>query len=85
MPLAYYIKLFISLAVIVGVLSLILKLSKSFHQKKYSGSISIIDRLGVDIGVTLLVVKIKNQTFLMSVGGKDIKLLKELEENDDVT
>lgn len=83
MPLAYYVKLFVSLSIIVGILTLLSRLSKTFYQKKYSGSISVLDRLGLDVGVALLVVKIENQKYLMSVGGKDVKLLKELDDSKE--
>jgi flagellar biogenesis protein FliO len=78
MPLAYYIKLFVTLIIIIGVLALVTRVSKRFHQKKFSGCISVIDRLGVDVGVALLVVKVEEKKFLMSIGGKDIKLLKDI-------
>jgi len=39
---------------------------------------SIVDRLPIDSGATLLIVDIKGKQLLLSVSGKETRLLKEL-------
>ena len=84
MPLAYYLKLLGSLGVVVIILVILQRVSKIMFQRKYSGSISIIDRLGVDVGVAIMIIQVENKKYLMSLGGKDLRVLKELNHDQKI-
>ena len=77
----YYLHALMAFAVILGVLYIASVLAKSFHRTKFKGDIRVEDRISLDVGVSLLVVKIKDQKYLFSVGGKDVKLVKELSDD----
>jgi flagellar biogenesis protein FliO len=78
MSLWYYAQVIFVLLIILGVLFFALKFSKFVQKKKYSGEIQEIDRLAVDNGVTLFVIKVGEQKYFLSVGGKEVKLLEKL-------
>jgi len=84
MPLAYYVKLLGSLAVVIAMLAVVQRVSKFVFQRKYSGSMSVIDRLGIDVGVALMIVQVENKKYLMSLGGKDLRVLKELNHDQKI-
>ncbi|MFC1770778.1 flagellar biosynthetic protein FliO [Candidatus Margulisiibacteriota bacterium] len=55
-----------------------IRLAKAYRNKRYSGDIKIIDRIGLDTNVSMLIVKVREQELLLSIGRKEVKLLKEL-------
>jgi flagellar biogenesis protein FliO len=65
-----------SLLGILVLLGVILKISKFTQGKRFSGDIKIIDRRGIDSGVTLMVVQVKNEEFLLSISNKSVQVLK---------
>lgn len=85
MPLAYYIKLLGSLVVVIAILAVVQRVSKFVFQRRYSGSMSVVDRLGLDVGVSLLIVQVENKKYLMSLGGKDLRVLKELNHDQKLS
>ena len=78
MTISQYIQTFISLLVLFGILFGFLKLSKIFQAKKFTGEIEVIDRVPIESQVSLLIVKIRDKEMLISVGGKEIKVLDQL-------
>lgn len=79
MSLQYLLQVTLTLAVLSAGLYLIMRFANSVQKKKYTGDISILDRRAIDPNVTLMVVSVKSQNYLISVGGKEVKLLKELQ------
>jgi len=45
--------------------------------KKFSGAMRVVDRLPIDTGATLIIIELHNQQLLLSVSGKETRLLKE--------
>ena len=78
MPFSYYIKLLISTLILGAILIAVQKLSKTIYKKKYTGEIKIVDRLLVDANISLLIIDIRSQQYLLSVGGKEIKFLRKI-------
>ena len=78
MDVAQYLRLFLSLSFLFGILYIGLKLSSKWQRKRYSGDITIVDRLGVDSGVSVLLIKVKDKEYLIGVGGKELHLITEI-------
>ncbi len=78
MSAAYYIRVLLTLLLFAGILYAVLHFSKKLHKKKFSSEIKIVDRLPIEAGVTLMIVDIRQQQLLISVGGKDVQILQKL-------
>jgi flagellar biogenesis protein FliO len=78
MSATYYFQVLATLCFFSGLLLLMWKLGKVVQNKKYSGDIKVVDRMPVDNGVSVCIVNIRGQEYLMSIGGKEVRLLKEL-------
>ena len=65
-----------SLLGILCVMFVIMKLTQVTQGKRFSGDIKVIDRRGLDSGVTLMMVQVKEDRFLMSVANKSVQVLK---------
>ncbi len=78
---SYYIKAIFSLAVVLGVLYVILRASRALHKHHFSGEMKVIDRLALEQGVSLVIVKVRNQELLVSLAGKELKILDKLGES----
>lgn len=74
----YYAQVIIALLIFVGILTLVIRFSQSIQRKKFTGEIKVLDRSTVDNGVTLLIVNVREKDYLLSIGGKEVKLLQEL-------
>ncbi len=79
---SYLVQLFLSILIMMGLLLAILAITKKVQRKRYSGTMAIKDRLSVDNGIALLIVDIRGKEYLMSVGGREAHLLKELDQDD---
>ncbi len=66
-----------SLLGILILLGFILKIARVTQDKRFAGDIKIVDRRGIDSGVTLMVVEVKGNQFLLSIAGKTVQVLKE--------
>lgn len=80
MTLNYYLQLVGWLALLIVILYVVIYLGRTYRIRHYHGNIKIIDRLPVDTQVSLLVVEVRQKSYLMSLGGKDLKLLSCLDE-----
>lgn len=78
MDFSYTIKMLVTLALLCGLLYAILKWAESLKLKRFSGEMRVLDRLPVGPNQSLLIVKIRDKDYLMSVG-KDVQLLKEID------
>jgi flagellar biogenesis protein FliO len=78
MTASYYLQAIFTISLLGGVFYIVIKLSSAYRKKRFSGEIEIVDRLGIDAGATIAIIKIRGQDYLFSVAGKDVKLLKEL-------
>ncbi|NBV83283.1 hypothetical protein EBR57_04085 [bacterium] len=74
----YQLSVILTLGGLCAVLYLFLRYSKSLQKRRFSGEMSIVDRLPIDSGATLLIVDVKGKQLLLSVSGKETRLLKEL-------
>ena len=73
---SYYVQVILTLAVFIAVIVALQRFTKYMYHKKYAGQIIIKDRLAIDSGAALVLVSVKEDEFLLSVGGKEVKLLK---------
>ena len=80
MTLEYYLQLEGWLALLFAILYAVLYLSKSYRIRHYHGNIKVVDRLPIDTQVSILVVEVRDKSYLMSLGGKELKLLSCLDE-----
>ena len=78
MDFTYYLQVIISLSVVLLFLFGILRFSKIWNEKKYSGDIIIKDRVPLSTNNVLVIVSVRGKDLLLGIGGKDISILKEL-------
>ena len=78
MGLHSYLQIIFSLVVFLGVAYGAQRLAKTYQKKRFTTEMKIIDRIGIEAGVTLSIVSVRGQDYLLSVGGKDVKLLQKL-------
>jgi flagellar biogenesis protein FliO len=72
----YQLSVILTLGGLCAVLYLFLRYSKSLQKRRFSGEMQIIDRLAIDAGATLVIVDVKGEQMLLSVSGKETRLLK---------
>ncbi len=78
MSIGYYIQVIVTLALLSAVLYGVIRGAKYIQKRTYAGEMKIVDRLGIDANVALLIVEVRAQQYLISIGGKDIKILEKL-------
>jgi flagellar biogenesis protein FliO len=78
---SYLVQLFLSILIMMGLLLVVLSVTKKIQRKRYSGNMTVKDRLSVDNGVALMIVDIRGKEYLVSVGGRNVRLLKELDQD----
>ena len=78
MDFTYYLQVILSLSVVLLFLFGVLRFSKIWNQKKYSGDIVIKDRVPLNTNSILVIVSVRGKDLLIGIGGKDISILKEL-------
>lgn len=72
----YQLSVILTLGGLCAVLYLFLRYSKSLQKRRFSGEMQVIDRLAIDAGATLVIVDVKGEQMLLSVSGKETRLLK---------
>ncbi|NDC83155.1 hypothetical protein EB093_05755 [bacterium] len=75
--LGYQFSVILTLGGLCSILYLVLRYTKSMQTKKFSGAMRVVDRLPIDTGATLIIIELHNQQLLLSVSGKETRLLKE--------
>ena len=78
MSVSQYVTAFISILTLFAFLFALLKASHYLRMKKFSGDISIIDRIPLDANSSVMIVKVRQKEYLLGVGNKDIKVLDQL-------
>ena len=78
MSITYYVQIILSLLIFSIFLWGVLRVSKQYYFKKFSGEIKVKDRMPLDNQVVLLIVEIRGKEYLFSIGGKDINLIDRL-------
>ena len=78
MPIEYYFKLLSALCILGAMLFGLHQLSIRIQKKKYSGEIQIIDRKPLDAQNTILLLKVRQQEYLLGVNGKQMHVLEKL-------
>ncbi len=73
-----YLQGIVALSVLLGTAYGVQYLAKIYQKNRYSTELQIVDRLGIEAGVTLLIVAVRGSEFLVSVGGKNVQLLQSL-------
>ena len=74
----YLVQVCITLILFCCILYFGLRFSRHIHHKKYSGELKILDRVPVDNNVSLLVVEVRDKTYLLGVTSKQINLIEKL-------
>ena len=55
-----------------------LKIVTLLKNKKYVQEIKVTDRVALENGVALVIVNVRGQDYLMSVGGKEVNVVEKL-------
>ena len=77
-PVGYQISVVLTLGGLCAILYLFLKYSKTLQRRRFSGEMQIIDRLAIDASATLIIVDVNGERLLLSVSGKETRLIKTL-------
>jgi flagellar biosynthetic protein FliO len=76
----YYIQSLISFGVIAAFLWVVLKYSKKIQLKKFSNELKVIDRLPLSNQASIVIVKVKDTQYLMSVADNGVTILDKLSD-----
>jgi len=78
MTIGYSFQVLFSLALLGVALFFFSKMAKRVQTHKFTGDIQVLDRKGLDQGVSLILISVRDQEFLLGISGKDIKVLDKL-------
>ncbi|MBG91386.1 MAG: hypothetical protein CL521_06190 [Actinobacteria bacterium] len=78
MEITYYGQVLIVLAVMGLVLIGGIKASKTVYLKKFAGDLKVKDRLALNANVSLVVVQVRDQEYLLGVGSKEISVIQQI-------
>lgn len=78
MSTGYYIQVILSLLIISGIMWGVLKMTKNLQKQKFSGEMKVVDRIPLSNATALLVVKLREKEYLLSVGGQNVQFLETL-------
>ena len=79
----YYLRLLLSLGAVLGIIYLVGQLFKyKVAQKKSNSVLKVIDKLYLEQGVSLYLVKAWNSMWVIGVGNKEIKLIENVGKTD---
>ncbi len=78
MTIGYSLQVLASLGLLAGALFLFSKMAKRVQRHQFTGDIQVLDRKGLDQGISLVLVAVKGQEFLLGISGKDVKVLEKL-------
>ncbi len=76
----YQLSVVLTLGGLCGVLYLVLRYTKTIQQRRFSGEMTVVDRLPIDQGATLIIVTVKQEQLLFSVSSKEVRLIKSLNQ-----
>ena len=62
----------------MGVLYAALRWGQWAQKKKYSSEMKIVDRLSLAPNIALLIVQIRDESYIAGLGGKDLKFLRKI-------
>lgn len=54
------------------------RMAKRVQAHQFTGDIQVLDRKGLEQGVSLVLVSVKDQEFLLGISGKDVKVLDKI-------
>lgn len=75
MTFGYSLQILVSLALLGGALFLFSRMAKRVQGTQFTGEIKVLDRKGLEQGVSLVLISVRDKTLLVGVSGKDIKVL----------
>lgn len=78
MTLGYSVQVLFSLGLLAGALFLFSKMAKRVQTQQFTGDIRVLDRKGLDQGVSIVLVSVKDHEFLLGVSSKDVKVLDKI-------
>tara|TARA_A100001015_G_C15042734_1_gene740921 strand:- start:2251 stop:2499 length:249 start_codon:yes stop_codon:yes gene_type:complete len=78
MGIEYYLQVLAVFSVLGGVLFVAYRFSLHYKQRIFSGDLKLIDRLVVDKGVSLVLVKHRESVFFLGISQKNISTIKEI-------
>ncbi len=79
MSASYYIQALLSLGTIGALLYGLSKFSQHAQKKRFNGDMKILDRTSLSPQVTLWVVEIRQKSYVVGVGGKEISFFHPLD------
>ena len=78
MTIGYSFQVLFSLALLGVALFLFSRMAKRVQTHKFTGDIQVLDRKGLDQGISLVLVAVKDHEFLLGISGKDVKVLDKI-------
>ncbi len=78
MSTGYYLQVILSLLIISGIMWVVLRMTKNLQKQKFSGEMKVVDRIPLSNATALLVVKLREKEYLLSVGGQNVQFLETL-------
>ena len=74
----YYLRVIFAFLIIAGILFVVYKVTRKVQKVKFEGSMKVVDFLALDSDLGLFIVKVRNQEYLFSKGGKGLSYIKEV-------
>lgn len=74
----YYLQAALSLLLLLGIMVAFLKWGKWIRNRQYVSQMKILDRLALDPHVSLVIVEIREHSYVAAIANKDFKLLRKL-------
>jgi flagellar biogenesis protein FliO len=78
MSLGYSLQVLCSFVLLAGALFLFSKMAKRVQKYQFTEEIKVLDRKGLDQGISLVLVSVKDHEFLLGISGKDVKVLDKI-------
>ena len=78
MTIGYSLQVLFSLALLGAALFLFSKMAKRAQKHTFTEEIKVLDRKGLDQGISLMLVSVRDHEFLLGINAKEIKVLDKL-------
>jgi flagellar biogenesis protein FliO len=78
MTISYSLQVLFSLALLGAALFVFSRFAKRVQTHQFTGDIHILDRKGLEQGISLVLVSVKDKEFLLGISGKEIKVLDKI-------
>ncbi len=78
MTLGYSLQVFFSLTLLAAALFVFSKMAKRVQKQHFTEDIKVLDRKGLDQGISLILVSVRDHEFLLGISAKEIKVLDKI-------